>query len=273
MRAVDERAQERLPVVLERVASSSRSARSSRSRWRPTRSGRRGWSRPASRRDDEEEHQPERAGSSSSSVAAASRPARLGGDRGPSRRHPRPPRSRAGRGVLRGVEEERVRRSPVRARPRRRGEEPACGRCSARRPELLAPRHPDEVLGADADEADVGDHAARERVAGRVERLARRRRSKTFSGRIPTQPRSPVRVRRGRPGRRPACPCMSTVTTSRGSRRRPCPRSGWTGRGSSRRTSCAGSRRARPGRPSARSRRRSSPRPCRPWSWPPPGRG
>ena len=163
----------------------------------------------------------------------------------------------AGVGVLAGVEGERVRGVPVQVDLASPGREQAAGADVLREDhQLLAPRHPHEVLRADPDEADVGDDAAREGVAA-----ARRARSPSAAD----AGSSPAGCRSSR-GRRAACvrgprasrrsmPCMSQRRRSSPLRARDRgPRSGWTGRGSWPRTSCSGSRRARSGRPSARSR-------------------
>src|SRR3954469_10966112 len=76
---------------------------------------------------------------------------------------------RTGRRVLRMVEQERVLGTPRQLDLVVYPEQAAATGVLLEDLELLAPRHPDEVLGADADEADVGDHAARDGVAGCVE--------------------------------------------------------------------------------------------------------
>src|SRR5262245_33495087 len=79
---------------------------------------------------------------------------------------------RAGSGVLRMVEQERVLRAPGELDPVTGAEQPPAPGVLLEHLELLAPRHPHEVLGADADEADVADDATRDGVARRVEGLA-----------------------------------------------------------------------------------------------------
>src|SRR3954462_5953455 len=77
----------------------------------------------------------------------------------------------AGRGVLGGVEEEGVLRPPGELDLLAGLEQPGPPGVLREHLQLLPPRHPHEVLGADADEADVGDDATGDRVAGRVQRL------------------------------------------------------------------------------------------------------
>ena len=156
-----------------------------------------------------------------------------------------------GRGVLAGVEQERVVGLQCRSTLSPTAEPlPRAGVLLEDR-QLLAPRHPHEVLRAHPDEADVGDHARRPaRWRRRRCVLARVGSACTFSGRTPTQTSplaSPARAAvpardAGRRGRR----ARSVGAVGAG---RPCRGSGWTGRGSWRRTSCAGARRAPPGAP------------------------
>src|SRR5262245_55471805 len=75
---------------------------------------------------------------------------------------------RASRRVLGRVEEEGVLGAPRQLDLLAGGEEAGPAGVLREHLELLAPRHPPEVLGADPDEADVADHTARDRVAGRV---------------------------------------------------------------------------------------------------------
>src|SRR3954467_2248855 len=77
----------------------------------------------------------------------------------------------AGRGVLGGVEEEGVLRPPGELDLLAGLEQPVPAGVLREHLQLLAPGHPDEVLGADAEEAHVGHHTAWDGVARSVERL------------------------------------------------------------------------------------------------------
>ena len=89
----------------------------------------------------------------------------------------RPARRSSGHGVgvLVGVQQERVVGGPPQVHRLPRAERVVRTAVLLEHRELLAPRHPDEVLGADADEADVADDTAGEHVgacrSGRLRRL------------------------------------------------------------------------------------------------------
>src|SRR6478672_6340954 len=78
----------------------------------------------------------------------------------------------AGGGVLAVVEQEGVLGPPRQLDLVPRAEQPAPSGVLLEDLELLPPRQPDEVLRADAVEADIGHDATGDGVAGRVERLA-----------------------------------------------------------------------------------------------------
>src|SRR4051812_18994683 len=79
---------------------------------------------------------------------------------------------RAGRGVLRCVEEEGVLGAPRELDLLTGGEQPGPARVLGEDLQLLTPGHPHEVLRADTDEAHVADHAAGNGVARGVELVA-----------------------------------------------------------------------------------------------------
>ena len=139
-------------------------------------------------------------------------------------------------------------------RPRPRAQRPAGADVLREDHQLLAPRHPHEVLGADPGEAGVG---RRRRPAGRCGPLdapssPAARAGSSPAGRRPAGRRSPLAAGRAGIGE-----LLAAARRAPG-RRRPCPdtrRADQVGLaeevGDERRAS--GARRARPGRPSARS--------------------